>query len=389
MTTYTQNILLSEPTPFDPAVRGTWGSILNVDFVLIDSAIAGILSLDVSGNSNITLTSTQGASDQARNQHFVFTGTLSGAISVFWPASRNRFFSVNNATSGAFALTIAVTGTPGTVVVAPQGQTIFLKSDGTNISERFNCFASGLTVTGGASIDNVTLLTSLVFTRPTVGGTGNAILLTYSPAPGSYVSGAKYSFVPTAANSGPATVNINGLGIKSIYTIANGTPTALVGNELAIGGIAEIEYDGTQFQILNPAYDEGSWTPALAGASVAGTQTYSSRVGRYIRIGDLVTVFGTIVMTAKDAATAGTATITGLPFTASTVASLEPGGAAVQDWENIFLIANYTCLGIAVASGAATATLQQSGSGQPGLPLNTTGIIATSALFFTFQYRIN
>jgi hypothetical protein len=227
---------------------------------LIDSAIAGILSLSVAGNTDVTLTSVQGAPDQARNQHFVFTGALTGNINVFWPLSRNRFFSVKNATTGAFSLTIAVVGSPGTTVVVPQGETVDLASDGTNITTRFNSFVGGLTTTGGASIDTLTLLTSLVFTRPTVGGTGNAILLTYSPVPASYVNGAKYEFVATAANSGATQVNINGLGLKNVF---RRTPTgiaACIGGEIENGDIVEIEYDGTQFQLINQAANAGSFT---------------------------------------------------------------------------------------------------------------------------------
>jgi hypothetical protein len=231
--------------------------------------------LSVAGNTDVTLTSVQGAPDQARNQHFVFTGALTGNINVFWPLSRNRFFSVKNGTSGAFTLTIAVVGTPGATVVVPQGETVSLASDGTNITTRFNAFVGGLTIgggfaaLGGGSVDTLTLLTSLVFTRPTVGGTGNAILLTYSPAPASYVNGAKYEFVATAANSGATQVNINGLGLKDLF---RRTPTgiaACVGGEIQVGDIVEMEYDGTQLQLISQAANAGSFTGGTLTSTTA------------------------------------------------------------------------------------------------------------------------
>jgi hypothetical protein len=59
-------------------------------------------------------------------------------------------------------------------------------------------------------------------------------------------------------------------------------------------------------------YEEGTWTPGIAGSTSAGTVTYSNRFGRYTRIGNLV-YFDMAV-----AYSAGTGTgllkITGLPF---------------------------------------------------------------------------
>src|SRR4051794_24737087 len=48
----------------------------------------------------------------------------------------------------------------------------------------------------------------------TVGGTANAITLTYSQAPAAYVQGEKFAFKAAASNSGATTVNVNGLGAK-------------------------------------------------------------------------------------------------------------------------------------------------------------------------------
>ena len=105
--------------------------------MLIDSAVAGILSLSVAGASNVVLTSTAGAADQSRNQRFNFTGTLTGNIYVLWPAGYNRFFSVANNTTGAFTLGLGVNNGSsmpvGSTVTVPQGGTVLAYSDGTNI----------------------------------------------------------------------------------------------------------------------------------------------------------------------------------------------------------------------------------------------------------------
>jgi hypothetical protein len=58
-----------------------------------------------------------------------------------------------------------------------------------------------------------------------------------------------FRFIPTATNTGPATININNLGVKSL-TKYGAQP--LVAGDIAAGVWALIAYDGTQFQLINP-----------------------------------------------------------------------------------------------------------------------------------------
>jgi hypothetical protein len=67
----------------------------------------------------------------------------------------------------------------------------------------------------------------------TVGGTADAITLTPSPAIAAYAVGQRFVFVPGAANTGAATVNVSGLGAGALQkggvalgagAIANGSP---------------------------------------------------------------------------------------------------------------------------------------------------------------------
>jgi hypothetical protein len=60
--------------------------------------------------------------------------------------------------------------------------------------------------------------------------------------------------------------------------------------------------------------EEGTFTPVMRGASVAGVNTYTTQTGRYYKIGKLVKADFIIQMTAKDAAMSGQAWISGLPF---------------------------------------------------------------------------
>jgi len=63
-------------------------------------------------------------------------------------------------------------------------------------------------------------------------------------------AGQTFRFVAAATNTGAVTLNINSIGAKSITK--NGT-TALTANDILINSAITVIYDGTQFQLLNPA----------------------------------------------------------------------------------------------------------------------------------------
>lgn len=98
----------------------------------------------------------------------------------------------------------------------------------------------------------------------TSGGTGNAQTLTLVPAITAYITGQQFTFKSGNTNTGPTTLNINGLGTKAIRYQSGGE--ALRGGELPANYVAIVTYDGTDFILNNPA------TYGLAPASV----TYSS-----------------------------------------------------------------------------------------------------------------
>ena len=87
------------------------------------------------------------------------------------------------------------------------------------------------------------------FVYGTVGGTADAITLTLSPAITAYAAGQKFTLVAGAANTGAATINVNSLGAKAIKRDVS---VALQAGDIANGGVAVVEYDGTNFQLLNP-----------------------------------------------------------------------------------------------------------------------------------------
>lgn len=73
----------------------------------------------------------------------------------------------------------------------------------------------------------------------------------------------------------------------------------------------------------------------LAGTSTAGTQTYTNRGGYCARYGNIVTVSGSIELSALDGATAGRLKIINLPYRAASLTPTYVAHASVGVWQNL------------------------------------------------------
>ena len=107
---------------------GTWGDITNSNIgTLLEAAVAGLVSVAVTGGA-YSLTTNNGAADQARNAMIKFTGVLGSASTVTIPA-KNKIYIVWNATTGAYTLTLTA---GGVTVAVTQGQQAIVFCDGTD-----------------------------------------------------------------------------------------------------------------------------------------------------------------------------------------------------------------------------------------------------------------
>ena len=160
------------------------------------------------------------------------------------------------------------------------------------------------------------------------GGTDKLITVTgtdtltgsLTPALTAYAAGNQFSFVVANTNTGAVTINIDGVGVKSITK--NGS-TALAAGDLTANSIALIEYDGTRFQFLNVGNVVG---PASSTANAI--PTFSGTTGKLLQdntkvkiVSNNITMDGSTsgTLTISAPAIAGTTTLT-LPATTGTVA---------------------------------------------------------------------
>lgn len=105
-------------------------------------------------------------------------------------------------------------------------------------------------------------------------GAANAYVIAPSPAITAYTTGQVFTFKATNTNTTASTINVNGLGAKNIFK--NGT-LALIAGDIVNTGLYEIQYDGTQFQMLSQLSKPkiSITSQEIFGADAVGTDAYA------------------------------------------------------------------------------------------------------------------
>jgi hypothetical protein len=104
-------------------------------------------------------------------------------------------------------------------------------------------------------------------------GTTNAFAVTGIPLAPSLVTGSKIIFKAANANTGAATLTVNG---GSPIAIKRNVSTALVAGDILANQIVEVVYDGTNFQLQTPSSD--TTQPFDVAVFFPGAQTSASQV---------------------------------------------------------------------------------------------------------------
>jgi hypothetical protein len=179
---------------------GIWGSTTNTNNTLLEQAITGVAPITMA-NSNYTLSSLNGVSDEARCMVIVASGTNSAVWQIIAPLVK-KFYIVNNNTTGGYAITIG--GSTGSIVSIPNGVVGQVYCDGTN-------FFSAQTGSAGNFYVNGTL------TAGGIADTGSLSTATLA------VSGAS-TFTGTATHNGALVGNGTNsfVGTTTVPTVATG-----------------------------------------------------------------------------------------------------------------------------------------------------------------------
>ncbi len=80
-------------------------------------------------------------------------------------------------------------------------------------------------------------------------GSTDTYAITLAPALGAYAAGLMITFKAATANTGAASLNVNGLGAK---TIVKAVSTTLADSDILAAMLCIVVYDGTNFVLMNP-----------------------------------------------------------------------------------------------------------------------------------------
>lgn len=256
VTNFTPLLGLALPTTGD--LSGTWGTTVNDAITgLLDSAVAGTTTL--SADTDVTLSTTNGAANQARNA--VIRWTASGTVTrnITAPA-QSKAYIVINATGGTQSIVIRGAG-PTTGVTVPAGRKALVAWNGLDFVE----------ISGGL----INLATDVVGVLPVAnGGTGlstvgtnGQILQVVAGAPawatftglpsqtgnaGKWLTtdGAAASWQPLITPGGGGAIAINYDVVSTSYTVAAGTNGFSVGPITINDGVTVTVASGQRWVVV-------------------------------------------------------------------------------------------------------------------------------------------
>ena len=288
---------------------GTWGSISNTNWNLMEQAVSGVQTITMS-NANYTLTNLNGVSDEARNMVLVVGGTNSDIYQIIAPLVP-KFYVVSNQTIGGYAITIG--GASGSLVTVPNGTTVQVYCDGTSFFSAQTSSAGNFNVNG-----NETVVGNM-----SVGG--NSTLAGDLTVGGSILSTALSSFDPasyTASISG-TTMTVSAVASGYVFVgqkisgsgVTSGTyVTAVIGGS---GGI------GTYTVSVSQTVSSTTITGAAAAVSVtapAGDNT--NQVATTAFVTQNAVLSGSLLMWPTASAPSGYLLCNGTAVSRSTYANL-------------------------------------------------------------------
>lgn len=269
MASYTTSLRLVQPATGE--YSGTWGTQVNNGLTaLVDTSVAGTATITMTA-ADYTLSTANGASDEARAMVLNLTGTPGAARNVICPAV-SKIYIVYNNTTGGFAQTVKTSA--GTGVSVPNGATAFLRCDGTDVVAALNYFGSltlgaALAATSGGTGQASYAVGDLLFASTTTAlsrladvATGNALI---SGGVGVAPSYGKIGL--TTHVSGTLPVANGGTGITAFGT---GVATALGQNVTGSGGFVL----ATAPTVSDATFTDG-YTEETVSANTGTTYTIS------------------------------------------------------------------------------------------------------------------
>lgn len=231
------------------------------------------------------------------------TGTTKNPVS-----STEGLVGVVNTSTNEITTTLANRGLEGAAAAWAAGTLVeILHSAG-----YMNRFIEGLEVS--LNQDGTLKSTALDGTKVYAADAGSTddYAITLAPAPTAYAAGQTFRFKANTANTGATTLNVNGLGAKTIKKNYN---SDLATGDILANQLVEVIYDGTNFQMLSPV--AGNTLTKASGTDITtGTDDTKYATSKAISDADLNTRLKTSMtfITRDMTSASGDVSYTGIGF---------------------------------------------------------------------------
>ena len=271
MSTFTSRIRLEKQA--DGANPNSWGLILNQNVIdLVDDAIAAYTTVTVSA-ADVTLTTEDGASDQARSAFIELIGNLTTSHNIILPAQSKSYFIRNKSVPSAADKTLTIKTLAGSGATVGTSANGFFICDGVSVHQPN---AVGLGLGTAANLDFGTCATGIAAGNLVPASSSDIRYVQASVA--SSITAAKTFTAPVIGNvtslTDAASIAIDmGVGNDFAFTLAgNRTLEAPTNATPGQTGYIYITQDGTGSRTLafNNAYIFVSGTaPTISTAAGA------------------------------------------------------------------------------------------------------------------------
>lgn len=276
-TAYTS--LLGLALPVTGELSGTWGDTVNTAITsLLDTAVAGTTSITT--DSDITLTTTTGASNQAR-QAIILWNPASGTTTrnITAPA-QSKIYTVINASGGTQSIVIRGAGpTTGVTIAKGESATVawngsdFVKVGSSGGAITFtDLTVTGNTILGDAAADTLTVNATSTFASPVnfqgqvkLPSTGRSAAAALTPTNPAFLYGVASTYTDTTSSGTLAPVATfyslaqPTLSTSNVTTYTNAA-TLYLANAPAAGGSATITNPYALYVAAGASYFGGNVT---------------------------------------------------------------------------------------------------------------------------------
>lgn len=231
---------------------GTWGTITNTNWNMIEQSVAGSVTITMS-NANYTLSNPNGTIGEAHAAVLNVGGTNSAIYQVVAPLAQ-KIYMVSNQTSGGYSITVGASS--GLVATIPNGATTLVYCDGINFYSGISGAAGAFSVGGSLSVGTNASVTG------NLGVAGTATV--------------------NALATSSATITTSSVGNETISTsLGVGTSASGTGGEIRATNNVTAYYasDERLKENIEPIADPLLLVQHLVGVHYDWTQEYMARQG--------------------------------------------------------------------------------------------------------------